>query len=245
MKIVCPQCGSEAPNEFKNTLAFCPDCGGKLSAAGENRSPVPNQFSTILLTSLVTSVTILVLLGIGLYAYFSYNSAAADAGDVSQNDKNILGPTLRTKQKSLIPAADIEKVGYTTWQHRGPLTSGTGSVVSENLSFWRDLTARKTSGVNYDNGDAQDKSISSEGRIDSAGFERLAEIIVDSDFLNLPDSRERISEGDAFLIITYRGSEKKILTSNIGKDLPEVAEIIKTLKALDSAANWKEVKSKN
>jgi hypothetical protein len=242
MKIVCPQCGSEAANEFKQTLAFCTDCGEKLSASGANESPLPNQFSTILLTSLVTSVIIFVLLGIGLYAYFSHNSAARTG---SQDEEKSSGPTPRTKQKSLVPASDIERVSYTTWQHRGLLTSGTGSVVSENLSFLRDLTARKTSGVNYDNGDAQDRSIGFEGRIDSAGFERLAGIIVDSDFLNLPDSRERISEGDAFLIITYRGSEKKILTSNIGKDLPEVAEIIKTLKALDSAADWKEIKSKN
>ena len=236
MKIYCQKCRTEVSNDFDNTLTFCTNCGEKLSFTNAETQIPPNRRSslkTIILTAFFTAVFLLAGAGIVYYVY-SYRPN----GEIGANPARVS----RTKPASAVAASEITKVEYVQWSHSGSLSSGDGRVVSNTISFSRDLSAAKTAENNYDSGEADDRSVKFDGKIDTGHFEKLAEILVARDFLNLPDSPNRISESDAFLVVSYNGGEKKILTSNTGEDSPEVEDILRTLKAIELVVDWKKAK---
>jgi len=240
MKVFCRKCRTEVSNEFDNTLTFCTNCGEKLSfsdAEAEARTSRKSSLRTIILTSFFTAVFLLAGVGVVFYAYSVFQSDKSNGGISAKPT-----PAPLKNPVGAVPASEITKVEYVRWSHYGSMSSGDGRVVSNRIGFSRELTGFKIEENNYDSGDEKDRRVQFDTRIGTAHFEKLAEIVAERDFMNLPDSSNRISERDAYLVVSYKGGEKKILTSNTGADIPQIDEILRTLTAIELGVDWKPAK---
>ncbi|MBA3633273.1 MAG: hypothetical protein H0W58_10780 [Acidobacteria bacterium] len=195
------------------------------------------QFSTILLTSFLTAFFLFLLFAVGLY--FIFPKLLNEKTDTSSPKETTSEPKSRWKLWSSVPASEITKVVFSEWQHQGPLAAPGGSVVSNAVGFSRDGTAFKTKTINYDDG-RKEPPTNYKGAISKEQFEKLAQVVAENDFLNEPDSTEIITESQTALTISYAGGEKKIITSNIGKDTLEAAVILRAFRNLESQIDWKE-----
>lgn len=246
-KSICGKCGDEISNESGATLTFCTNCGASLTNLSNEKtlsskkilptqSPaIKRQFPMILLTSLLTAFFLSVFFAAGLYFYLPQKTDLGSGGIAKQPEKS----APRSKLLSSASASEISKITYSTWQHNGLLYSGDGYIQSNQVTFSNDGTAVQNISKNYDDGKRTDEILVSNASITAEQFQRLAETIVENDFLNEPDSIERISERDATLTVNYSGGVKAVKTGNIGKDTPEIKAILQVFDSLRNQINWK------
>jgi hypothetical protein len=244
----CINCGKPLPAESGVPAAFCSYCGAGQSGGPQvpaGAAPAKFGLGAIVLTSLITSIVVLAVAGSGIYLLMLTGNRTGEVGgtDPGQSKKGMPDPkATRAKQPSTVAASEITRVVWSRWRHEGPVSGG-GRVVSSSLAFSSDLTATKTESTNYDADDAKDKTTQFTGRIDRGHFDKLSQILVENDFLNEPDGKDRITESEQSLIITYSSGEKKILLNNTGaKNTPEVEHILTTVMALDAFVTWADVK---
>ncbi len=243
----CRNCGKPIPVESGLPAEYCSHCGAsqrrKIQPSGST-DRAKFGLGAIVLTSLITSILVLVVGGTGVYLLTLRGTRTDDFGggtDPGRSKKATPDPkATRVKQPSSISASEITRVVWSRWHHEGPVSGG-GRVISSSLAFSSDLTATKSEATNYDADDAKDRTTQYTGSIDRENFDKLSEIVVTTDFLNEPDGKDRITESEHSLIITYSSGEKKILLNNTGaKNTPEIEQILTTLTALNGFVRWKE-----
>ena len=248
----CHKCGGEISNDFNHTLSYCTNCGANINLLPsnektlffENKSQPKSRFLLmIVLTSLFTAALVTVILFVGL-RYFSQaesqEKSSTSSDKTTPTGKKSVSPSPRQKSPSSVSAAEITKVVFSSWRHEGPVSSPGGRVVSNSIEFSSKGTALKTeNAINYDDGRKQPPTLY-QGAISKEQFENLSRVMVDNDFLNEPDSTQTISESQKSLTITYTTGEKKIILSNVGRDSPEVENILGAILGL--SFDWKIVK---
>jgi hypothetical protein len=256
----CRNCGREISNEFGVTLTFCTNCGANLINYEEDKTllsgasrAVPtqkqkSQLPAIFLTSILTSVFLLAILGIGWYLSYAEKSTAIQPNDRERTvlpDKTDARPGPRVKQPGSISPSDISKVSFTEFRHEGLLTgSGQNRSVSNRIGFTAEGTGYKIDGeTTYEAGKkVGEKTTSYKSTISKEQFEQLARILVENDFLNEADSKERITDYyDYTLTVTYSQGEKKIKTSNVNQDTPEIEAILHAFRNLQNQVSWQKV----
>jgi len=247
--IICAKCGNEVSNEFGITLTFCTNCGASLNIHPERTlsfentaAAAPkqkNQFPVILLTSLLTSVFLVALAGGGWY-FWSRFAAENPAG------QDGVKPTPRLKTGSAVGTADLAEISFTSFRYEGLIYGGEKNrSVTSRVTFRADGNALKIDGeINYENQKMVGKTVRNfRGTITAEQFRELAETAVENDFLNEPDAADRITDAtDYRLKIKYTGGEKEIITSNTGKDSPEIDAILQVIKNLQNQIEFTEVK---
>lgn len=243
-KLICQKCGEEISNEFGVTLSFCTNCGAALSNFGEvetvelkrqtgkKKPPKNNILKGLILGTLMT----LFLLG-GFYFVYNYFQSQNETGSNKKSDSTS-SPWIKLPKFNSVDASEISQITFSYWQHAGLLFSGDGYVDSTRITFDRAGNASRTVSKNYDDGKRQDEVKEYTAAISSEQFERLAKSVAENDFVNLTDSKERISESDKTLIIKYSGGQKEIKTSNIGKDTPEIQAILNEIIYVQSELTW-------
>lgn len=248
-KTICKNCDGEVSNDFNNTLSYCTSCGANInfSQTGDktlslnnksNNKSQPNSrlLLTIILTSLFTAAFVATIFLVG-----SRYLPQSNSEEKSSTDSVKKSPTPRQKSSSSISASEITKVVFNNWRHEGPVSAPGGRVVSDAVGFSSNGDAFKTETINYDDG-SRKEATEYKGSLTKEQFEKLAQIIVENDFLNEPDSTQTITESQTSLTVIYTTGEKKIITGNIGKNTPEVENILRTITALRLSADWKIVK---
>lgn len=250
-KLICQKCGGEISNQFHATLSFCTNCGESLSLPEEVTLVLPkiaqpqkprNQFPVILMTSLFTSVFLLTLVGVGFYMFFPRSSPK---NPIVQNDAETI-PTPRKRQPGSLSVADISEISSTYFRYEGLLYGGEKNRSVTNYGAFRsDGTVHKIDGViNYENQKKVGEKVQKfRGTITTEQFEQLAKVLIENDFLNENDAKDRITDsGDYRLKIKYAGGEKEIITSNTGKNTPEIKAILEAFNNLQSQTLFIEVK---
>ena len=247
-KMICQKCGDEISNEFGVTLSFCTNCGATLNnltadqtieskrETVQNKKPKNNLFTGLTLGAVLT----LILLGGGFLFYKSYLSQNEISSDVKIDPAS--SPWIKLPNFSSVDASEVSEVTFYSWRHNGSLTSGDGYVESHRVTFLRDGNATQIVSLNYDSGDKTDNSTTYKASITNEQFNRLAQKLVENDFVNQADSKERISESENVLTVKYSGKEKEIKTSNIGKDTPEIKAILNEIIYVQSELSWNAAK---
>ncbi|MGI9055843.1 MAG: hypothetical protein ACR2F2_08595 [Pyrinomonadaceae bacterium] len=244
-KEFCPKCSTIISNDFGHTLSFCTNCGAALNNLTSdetielkketvgNKKPKNGLFIGLILGAVLT----LSLLGGGFLFFSSY---------FSQNETNSAGkqnpassPWIKLPSFSSVDASEITELTFYSWQHNGSLTSGDGYVESNRITFERAGKATQTISVNYDDGERTDNSATYKAVISDEQFQRLAQKLVENDFFDQTDSTERISERENVLTVKHSGKEKKIKTSNIERDTPEIKAILNEIIYIQSELSWK------
>lgn len=271
-KIVCPKCGGAVSNDFGHTLSFCTSCGGALSnPAGDETRLLTNKttttparsrnsnLSTILLTSFATAAFLTVMFAGALYIYFARADRQAPISDAAQpalTPKTDASRTPRKKSASPVSAAEITSVEFSAFEYLSPRANYPSGIQANRTTaysnhsttktvFAADGTALKSSTVvTYDaENKKSERTTRLEGTPAKEQFVRLAEVLVENDFLNEPDSREIITDSNSYALkITYVGGEKKIATSNVGRDTLETAAILRAFRELQNRVEWKTAK---
>lgn len=248
-KIICAKCGNEVTNEFGVTLTFCTNCGTSLNIQPEKTLTFENtaasskqksRFPVILLTSLLTSV-FLVALAVGGWYFWSRLAAENSAGQGGAT------PTPRLKTGSPLGTADLTEISLTSFRYEGLLYGGEKNrAVTSRVSFRADGIAFKIDGeINYENQKKVSETVRTfRGAISTEQFRELARTAIENDFLNEPDAADRRTDStDYRLKIKYTGGEKEIITSNTGKDSPEIDAILRVFKKLQNQIEFTEVKT--
>ena len=248
-KLICQKCGGEISNQFHATLSFCTNCGESLNFQAEKTLDLSqtaekpkSQFSVILLTSLFTSVFLLTIVGVGFYMFFPRSSTKNPA--VQSDTKTT--PTPRRRQPSSMSSADISQISLTYFRHEGLMYGAEKNrSVTNRVGFTSDGTAYKIEGeINYENSvKVGQKTTSYKGTITKEQFEELAKVLIENDFVNESNAKDNITDSSNYTLkIKYSGGEKEIITSNTGKDTPEINTILEAFKKLQNQIEFKEVK---
>ncbi len=262
-KIICPKCGGEVSKEFGKTLSYCANCGEKIHlppkekvVSSSETAPAPktkSQFPTILATSFITALFLILLFAGGTYWFINRSDGISSIAKPIKSPENANPkPTPRTKSRSSISASEITKVGFSESIHNSLTTPALllfGNINTSNYShrsgaviFSADGTAsrviNKTQTVS---GTPMPEIIEKyNGSINAEQFAKLAQAVVENDFLNEEDSKTSTSLPINYtLTISYNSGEKIIKTSNTGKDTPEVDAILKAFKDLQNQIGWK------
>ncbi len=244
-KHFCQKCGDEISNDFGVTLSFCTNCGAALSnlTADEtielkretvvNKKPKGSLFVGLILGALLT----VFLIG-GFYLFSNYFQSRDET--ISGGGSNpASSPWIKLPSFSSVAASDISAITFYSWRHNGSLTSGDGYVESHRVTFERAGNATQIVSLNYDSGDKTDNSTTYKASITNEQFNRLAQKLVENDFFDQTDSKERISESENVLTVKYSGKEKEIKTSNIDRDTPEIKAILNEITYVQSEVSWK------
>ena len=198
-------------------------------------SPANNKrFWLILISSILTALffTFILAAAAGLHFYSSHQSAfAEDAAKPAETPP-------RRKLENSVSASGITKITYSTWEHKGLLSSGDGYVSSVQIVFMSDGTAAKTTSTDYDASSRTDKTHVARAAITAEQFKRLAEAVAANDFFHEADSANIRSEAGVTLTVSYSGGEKSVKTSNTGEDTPEVEAILRAFADLENQINW-------
>lgn len=243
-RIKCQKCGQEVSNDFGVTLSFCTNCGAALSnlisdktpesakAAAAGKKPKNYLFAGLIAGAVLT----LFLLG-GFYLLYKYSLSR---NETSSEGKSNPASTPRIKPPGFDPAdaAEISEVIFSSWKHKGSLSSGDGYVESNRITFERDGGATQIISINYDSSERTDNSTTYKARMTNEQFQRLAQAVVENDFFSQIDSTEIISEGENVLTVKYRGEEKEIKTSNVERDTPEIKAILNEIIYVQSELSW-------
>jgi len=202
-----------------------------------NQDPKPRlQFSTILLTSFLTAFFLIIFIAVGLY--FIFPKLLNEKTGTSLPKETTSEPKSRWKLWSSIPASKITKVVFGEWRHEGPLAAPGGRVVSNAIGFSSDGNSFKTKTIHYDDG-REEPPTEYRGAISKEQFEKLAQVVAENDFSNEPNATGNRTESETALTIFYAGGEKKIITSDSGKDTLEVAAILREFENLKNQVDWK------
>ena len=244
-EMVCQKCGDEISNEFGVTLSFCTNCGAALNnltadetielkrETVENKKPKNNLFIGLILGAVI----MLFLLG-GFYLFYSNFLSQNETSSVGKSNP-ASSPWIKLPSFSSVDASEISEVTFYSWQHNGSLTSGDGYVESHRVTFERTGNATQIVSLNYDSGDKTDNSTTYKASITNEQFNRLAQKLVENDFFDQTDSKERISESENVLTVKYSGKEKEIKTSNVDRDTPEIKAILNEIIYVQSEVSWK------
>lgn len=253
-KLICQKCGVEIANQFSVTLTYCTNCGASLNLPKQITLTLPktaetpkpkSNFSVILLTSLFTSLFILTLAASGFYMFFPRNLPENTV--VQNNPANDVKATKETPQTqpSSVSITDIFEISYNYTGYQG-IISGTEKSRSTTKfeGFQSNGTAFKFDGeIIYERGTKEsEKMLKYRGLVTKEQFEELAKFFIEHDFLQAPDTTELISVGNYRLKIKYTGGEKVIITSNSGKNTPQITAILAAFKNLQNRVEFKEAK---
>lgn len=239
IRMKCRQCGSEITSEFGAKLSFCNNCGAAINSisAGDEigRDPKGRFFPGLVLGAGLT-----LFLGGAAYLLTIYlTSSVSTTGAPSAKSS----PWIRLPGSNSVSASEITQVVFSERSHAGPLVGSDESYTTSGAtSFSSDGAAIKTTGAKiYDTGKKQGSGGQRyQAVISTDQFQRLAQVLVDNDFSKLGDSPDRITDTREYrLIVTYSGTTKTILTSNIGKDTDEVKAILDAFESLQSQVEWK------
>lgn len=240
--MICQKCGGEISNDFSHTLSFCTNCGERLNFAADKtlefdetptvfQPPGKRGFNKILWGS--SAVVLLLSLSAGLYFMFPRTA------------NKIISTAPVIKSLTAIDAGEISKITLFQSGHAGPLVGSDDSYSFQSeTSFSSDGAAyRMTGKKSYDTGKKQ----GSEGqiyqsRISAENFANLAQIIAENDFFNETDARGNITDTtETRLTVKYSKGEKFVITSNTGKDTPEIKAILEAFQKLEKQTDWKAV----
>ncbi|MBC7898880.1 MAG: hypothetical protein H7070_02405 [Saprospiraceae bacterium] len=159
--------------------------------------------------------------------------------------------TPRPKQQSSVAPGEITSVEFDESSHVstastalffGKVNSLNNSLTSKSVIFYSDGAATKiTAGERTVNGNKSYEGPKKyTASIGPAEFAVLALVLTKNDFMNEEDSREISSLPiKKVLIITYASGTKVIKTGNMGKDTPEITEILAVFRALEQKTAWK------
>jgi hypothetical protein len=261
-KIICPQCGNEISNESGVTVAFCTNCGenvklppteAKTNSLADETAPKPpktkNALPTILLTSFFTALFLFLLLAGGTYWFV--NQKVINWVPIEPSKVNQTKPTPRVKTRSAVAATEITSIEFShltsttrasAAQFFGNVNPNNHTTRSGSVSFSRDGKAVK---INNQLSNINGVQVSTTpnlltGRVTSEQFATLAEVFVENDFLNEPDSKTSTSLPINYtLTIFYSTGKKQIKTSNSGSDTPEAEAMLQAFKNLENQVSWK------
>lgn len=263
-KIICPQCGEEISNEIGATLAICANCGGnvkpppteaKTNSLGDETALKPpktkSALPTILLTSFFTALFLFLLLAGGVYWLINYRAINIFQAEPSPK-VNQTKPPPRLKTRSPVAASEITSIEYThsnsttrasAAQFFGNVNPNNFTTRSGSVSFSRDGKADKSNNElsNIDGVQVSTTPHLLTGNITSEQFATLAEVFVENDFLNEPDSKTSTSLPINYtLTVFYSTGKKQIKTSNSGNDTPEAEAMLQAFKNLENQVGWKQ-----
>lgn len=207
-----------------------------MSAAGGSTGLGKNVLVSVITTLVV--ITLLGLPGFGIY-YFGFKRSDGSPSEESFAEK--IDRAGRAISQSPTDAGKVTSVSFQTWGHVGPLYPGPneppGHVLSDSVEFRRDLSAKRVTRKDYDR-ELPDESTSSSAQMTADQMAKLIEACVKNDIINQPDSKEVRSEAGTTLVIEYNGEKKNIVTSNIGRNTKEVAEVLAAIEQLKSSLRW-------
>ena len=244
-KITCQKCGENISNDFGVTLSFCTNCGAAISnlisdetveikkETAEKKKPKNNLFTGLILGAVLT----VFLFGGGFLFYSNFPSTNKISSGGEQNPAS--SPWIKLPGFSSVDASEISEISFYKWQHNGSLTSGDGYVESHRVTFEKNGNATRTMSLNYDSGEKSDTQATEKAVITAEQFQRLAQKLVENDFWDQTDSKERISERENVLTVKYSGKEKVIKTSNVERDTPEIKAILNEIIYVQSELSWK------
>lgn len=209
-----------------------------------------SQLPTILLTSFFTALFLLLLFAGGVYWFINYRAINILPAEPTTKE-NQTKPTPRIKTRSPVAATEITSIEYShsTSTKRANLKQFFGNVNPNNfvtrsgtVSFSRDGKAFKT-----DNESGTDNGVQVSttphrltGSITPEQFATLAEVFVENDFLNEPDSKTSTSLPVNYtLTVFYSTGKKQFKLSNSGSDTPEAEAMLRAFKTLENSVVWK------
>ena len=265
-KIICPQCGEEISNEIGATLPVCANCGGnvkpppteaKTNSLGDETALKPpkakSALPTILLTSFFTALFLFLLLAGG--AFWIVNQKVINwvplNPPIEQSKDNQTKPTPRVKTRSPVAATEITRIEFShsnsttrasAAQFFGNVNPNNFKTRSGNVSFSRDGKA-----VKFNNEESKINGVQVSttphlltGSVTPEQFATLAEVFVENDFLNEPDSKTSTSLPIIYMLtVFYSTGKKQIKTSNSGNDTPEAEAMLRAFKNLENQVGWK------
>lgn len=257
-KAICPKCGGEIFGDSGVIPPFCKSCGAtaptttqtKTSALNEASPQVKNPLRTIILTSFFTALFLLLLFAGGVYWFINYRAINILPTEPLTKE-NQTKPPPRVKTRSAIAATEITSIefSHSTLTMRASAAQFFGNVNPNNfvtrsgsVSFSRDGKALKTNneGGTYNGVQVSTTPHLLSGNISSEQFATLAEVFVENDFLNEPDSKTSTSLPINYtLTVFYSTGKKQIKTSNSGNDTPEAEAMLKAFKVLENQVSWK------
>lgn len=243
-QLICEKCGREISNDFGVTLSFCTNCGAAVSNLSTDRTVEAKSEAAgtrrpknNLLTGLVVGAAVtLFLLGGGLLFFSGLFSQKETGSGGNANPQS--SPWIKFPGFGSVDASEINEVAFSSWQHKGLLTSGDGYVESHRVTFNRDGSAVQTVSINYDSGEREDVLTTFKASVTNEQFQRLAQAVVKNDFFKQTDSPERISEGENVLTVKYSGGEKQIKTSNIDRDTAEIKAVLNEISYMQAELRW-------
>ncbi len=257
-KIICPQCGKEISKEFGATRDSCANCGANLRLPTEEKAVLSNNahapksnspLPTILLTSFFTALFLLVLFAGGVYWFINQKTINVIPDEPAK--VNQTKPTPRAKKQSSIGASEITRIqySYSTMSTRASVKYFFGNVNPNNfvtrsgsVSFSRDGEAVK---INNQSSNIEGVQVPTTpqrltGKVTPEQFSTLAEVFVENDFLNEPDSKTSTSLPLNYtLTVFYSTGKKEFKTSNSGSDTPEAEAMLKAFQRLENSVVWK------
>ena len=265
-KIICPQCGGEIANEFGATLALCTNCGASVklppteaktnSLDGETALKPPQAKSalpTILLTSFFTALFLFLLLAGGAFWFVNQDEINVPPANppIEPSKDNQTKPTPRVKTRSPVAATEITRIEFShsnsttrasAAQFFGNVNPNNFKTRSGNVSFSRDGKA-----VKFNNEESKINGVQVSttphlltGSVTPEQFATLAEVFVENDFLNEPDSKTSTSLPINYtLTVFYSTGKEQIKTSNSGSDTPEAEAMLQAFKSLENQVSWK------
>lgn len=262
----CQKCGEKISNDFGVTLAYCTSCGANVQMPSTEMKTAPlidastataksRKTSPILLASIFAVLILLTFSAFVAYRFINQklvNIPPNNSQTESPENEQASQPP-RKEKRSPISVSDITRIEF----YRSTSASRTarammflGNVNPENfvtrdvsVSFSSDGKAVK---VTSETGTVNGATVSPTpqrqiGIVTKEQFAALAEAFISNDFMNELDSKTSTSLPIKFeLTVKYPSGEKKIQTSNSGKDTPESAAMLQAFQNLEKQIVWKE-----
>jgi predicted nucleic acid-binding Zn-ribbon protein len=262
-KVICPQCGVDISNQSSEMITDCPSCGANIQMPTDEKTvfssetfsapKTKSQLPIILITSFFTALFLLLLFAGGAYWLISQKSinVIPDNLPAGSPKDSSAQPTPRPKTRSAVSASEITKIEFleSTTSTRASAAQFFGNVNPSNfttrttfVSFSADGKAIKATGESGILNGVQVSPTPQEytGAITREKFAEVAQVFVENDFLGEADSKTSTSLPVSYTLrVAYSSGEKKIQTSNSGKDTPEAAAMLRAFKNLENQVNWK------